>query len=414
MSLAYFVNQYPKVSHSFIRRELMAVEQLGRPVLRYALRGWDDNTLVDPDDVAELGRTRYALQPGMPRLALHLLGWALRRPMDLWRGCKAAWQMAHEGDRTWLHHAVALAEAARLVSWWDQAGVDHVHTHFGTNSAEVAYLARALGGPPYSLTIHGSEEWDHPEELKLREKVCAAAFVVGISSFTRAQLMRWATAADWHKIHEVHCGLDADFFEQAATPVPDNHRLVCIGRLCKEKAQRLLVQAVAELVRRGQPVELVLAGDGEDRPALEACIAQWGLKDQVRITGWVSNAQVRELLAQSRGLVMSSFAEALPVVLMEAMALRRPVVATLVGGVAELVRSGEEGWLVPTGDVQRLADAMQSLLQAPVEQLRRMGEQGYQRARARHDVRKEAAKLLSLIDAAQRATGPRHLQASSA
>lgn len=398
MKIAYFVNQYPKLSHSFIRREILALEKQGWNIARYALRGWDDATLVDAQDQAERLRTRFVLQAGAAALLWHTLRWALGQPRRFWRGLRLAVALTRGGDRTLLHHLAALAEAVQLVTWLRADGVQHLHAHFGTNSAEVAMLARALGGPPYSFTAHGSEEWDMPQQLKLREKIRDAAFVVGISSFTCAQLMRWSRHDDWAKIHQVHCGLDAEDFSAPPAPAPDNRRLLCIGRLCKEKAQRLLIDAVALLARRGTPFELVLAGDGEDRAALEAHIAALGLGDVVRITGWISGAQVRSELLACRALVLASFAEALPVVLMEAMALRRPVIATQVGGIAELVRDGQEGWLVPAGSVEALADAIARCLATPIEQLHAMGERGHQRARERHHADTQAAQLAALFE----------------
>jgi colanic acid/amylovoran biosynthesis glycosyltransferase len=397
MRLAYFVNQYPKVSHSFIRREILALEALGLPVQRYALRGWDDASLADPADLAERERTRFVLQGGMAGLLWQAVGWALKHPGRMLSGLRAALAMARGGDRTPAHHLVALLEAVRLVDWLAADGATHLHAHFGTNSAEVAHLVRALGGPPYSFTVHGSEEWDMPQQLKLREKVRDAAFVVGISAFTCAQLMRWSRPEDWPKLHQVHCGLDAAFFEGPATPAPDNRRLLCIGRLCKEKAQLLLIDAVARLAGRGVALELVLAGDGEDRALIEARIAHHGLADRVRITGWVSGERIRAELLASRALVLASFAEALPVVLMEAMALRRPVVATIVGGVAELVRDNLDGWLVPAGSVGSLADAIEHCLASDIKGLRAMGDRGHERVLLRHRADDQAARLAALF-----------------
>lgn len=397
MRLAYFVNQYPKVSHSFIRREILALEALGLTVLRYALRGWDDASLADPADLAERERTRFVLQDGMFRLLWEGVRWGLKHPRRLFDGLRAALAMAHGGDRTTAHHLVALLEAVRLVDWMAADAATHLHAHFGTNSAEVAHLVRALGGPPYSFTVHGSEEWDMPQQLKLREKVRDAAFVVGISSFTCAQLMRWSRPEDWPKLHQVHCGLDAAYFNGPPVPVPDNRRLLCIGRLCKEKAQLLLVDAVAELARRGVAMELVLAGDGEDRALIEARIARHGLAERVRITGWVGGDRIREELLACRALVLASFAEALPVVLMEAMALRRPVIATHVGGIAELVRDKLDGWLVPAGSVGSLADAIEHCLSSDVKALRAMGDRGHERATLRHRADDQAARLAVLF-----------------
>lgn len=258
-------------------------------------------------------------------------------------------------------------------------------------------LARALGGPTYSFTVHGSAEWDMPTQYKLREKIRDAAFVVGISSYTRAQLYRWADPCDWPKIHVVHCGLEESFHGSVDVPVPANRRFVSIGRFVKEKAFGLLVEAVGKLKGLGIIVELVLCGDGELRPSIEALISLYGIQSQVRITGWISSAQVREELLAARAFVLPSVMEALPVVLMEAMALRRPVLATYVGGIPELVRDGHEGWLFPAGSLEELMKAISACLDTPVEVLREMAERGRARALERHSVDTEALKLIHLF-----------------
>jgi colanic acid/amylovoran biosynthesis glycosyltransferase len=398
MKLAYFVNQYPKVSHSFIRREIVALEALGLTIDRFALRGWNAE-LADPADQRERQRTRFVLQHGVWQVLQDALAVAIAAPVRFAKALARTIGMARGSNRSAVHHLVSLMEAATLVRWTRAANVQHVHAHFGTNSAEVVMLARALGGPSYSFTIHGSEEWDQPQQLKIRDKVRDAAFVVAISSFTRAQIYRWAADADHRKVHVVRCGVDGEFADAAPSPVPDNQRIVCVGRLCTEKAQTLLVWAVARLRERGRSVELVLAGDGETRPAIEALITRHSLHHCVRITGWISGAQVREEICAARALVLASLMEALPVVLMEALALGRPVVCTGVGGIPELVRHGQEGWVVAPGSVDELVDAIEACLGANLGALQAMGRSGRQRVLERHSVQAEAQRLKELFQA---------------
>ncbi len=163
-----------------------------------------------------------------------------------------------------------LAEACELVHWCRQQGVDHLHVHFGTNPTEVALLARLIGGPAYSFTVHGPDEFDRPLGLHLREKIEAASHVVAISSYGRSQLYRWVGHSHWHKIQVVHCGLETSFFDPPPSePFPTTPRLVCVGRLCEQKGQLLLLDAVRRLRDRGEDFHLVLAGDGEMRGELE-------------------------------------------------------------------------------------------------------------------------------------------------
>src|SRR5262249_16902056 len=155
-----------------------------------------------------------------------------------------------------------------------------------------------------------------------------AAFVVAVSEFGRTQIFRWCSPAHWSKVHIVHCGVDASFLNGGSTPVPDTNRLVCVGRLCEQKGQLRLLEALGQLSGKRMPFEMYLAGDGPMRPAIEAAIRRQNLGDKVRITGWLSNEAVRRHIKEARALVLPSFAEGLPVVLMEALALGRPVVTT--------------------------------------------------------------------------------------
>jgi glycosyltransferase involved in cell wall biosynthesis len=406
MRLAYFINQYPKVSHTFIRREIHALEALGFEVHRYALRGHGSETLVDAADLEEAQRTRYIVSQGLVPLAWQFLVLALQRPLRLWRALSMMRRIHRRSHRPLVMHLASLAEGAALARWTEAAGVHHIHAHFGTNSAEVALLARLWGSAPYSLTLHGSDEWDRPLQWALSEKVQHAAFVVAISSFTRAQLMRWIRLADHDKLHVVHCGVDDAFLQSPVTPVPDVQRFVCVGRLCNEKAQTLLIDALALLRHRGLRPHLVLAGDGDLRDRVQALIDHHRLADQVTLTGWVDGQRVRDEIIAARALVMPSCMEGLPVALIEAMTLQRPVISTYVGGIPELVRPGREGWLVQAGCAESIADAMQACLQTPVDVLSRMGAAGHARIVERHRTVDAAAQLARLFEASAATDSP--------
>lgn len=403
MKIAYLINQYPKLSHSFIRREILAIERLGFEVQRIAVRGWEGE-LIDGEDVRERARTRYILQGGMAALFVASMRMLATSPKRFFQTLRLAVKMGWRADRPLPFHLIYLAEACRIVPWLKQFGASHLHVHFGTNAAEVAMLATALGGPPYSLTVHGSNEFDKPESLRIGEKVQRCAFAVVISSFGRSQLFRWIKYSDWSKVFVVHCGLEPAFYCAPLVPIPKAHRVVCVGRLCEQKGQLLLVSAIDRLVRKGSEIELVLAGDGEMRAELELLIAQCGLQDRVRITGEICSDQVRAEILAARALVLPSFAEGLPVVIMEAMALRRPILSTYVAGIPELVRPGQDGWLFPAGDVDALAAVLEEFLATPVAVLESMGEAGYQRVLERHSIDIEAAKLARLFRAGRMAS----------
>lgn len=392
--IAYFVNQYPKVSHSFIRREILALERQGFLIQRIALRGWQDH-IVDTDDLSERQKTQYVLQTGILSLLLACFRTSFQSPCRFLSAFKLALRMGKRADRPLPLHLIYLAEACQMLPWLK--GTQHIHAHFGTNSTEVVMLANALGGPSYSFTVHGPEEFDKPEFIHLAEKIKRAAFVVAISSYGRSQLYRWIDSSQWEKVKVVHCGLEQAFHAVAVVPVPSKPRMVCVGRLCEQKGQLLLVEAVGLLANKGLSVELVLAGDGEMRPEIETLIRQRKLQDKVIITGWISSDQVREEILASRALVLPSFAEGLPVVIMEAMALRRPVLTTYVAGIPELVLDKTCGWLFAAGDVQALADAIEQFLSTPADTLQAMGDAAYQRVIERHSIDTEASKLGELF-----------------
>ena len=390
--LAYLVNQYPKVSHTFIRREILELEAQGWEVERFSLRGWAD-VLPDETDRSEQARTHYLLQRGVLPLLIASLGEFATRPLASFRELLGVLRRTRPSLRPWPVHIVYWLEACYLARALRSQDLRHVHAHFGTNSAEVAMIAAALAEISFSFTVHGPEEFDRPEPLSLGHKAAQAAFVATISHYGRSQMMRWTPAAMWDKLKVVRCGLDSSFFPETLTAVVDTDQLVCVGRLSEQKGQLLLLDAIAAVVRNGRSVRLVLAGDGELRTAIEARCKVLGIEQHVHITGWIDSSEVARLILTSRALVLPSFAEGLPVVLMEALGLGRPVLTTYVAGIPELVIPGENGWLVPAGDTAALTEALLQLLDAPITQLNAMGARGRVRAEAMHDIVQQVAVL---------------------
>lgn len=391
LKIAYVLNTYPQPSHSFIRRELHALEAQGVSILRLAMRR-ATMPLVDPADQAEAARTEYVLQAGGASL-LAALAREMAVPARFAAALGVARRLSRASDNGLARHLIYLAEAAYVKQRCRAEGVAHIHAHFGTNSAAVAMLANALGGPGYSFTAHGPEEFDAPKSLSLGEKTNRAAFTVAVSSFGRSQLSRWAAFGKWDDVKVVHCGIEPARFA-APAPVPRGPlRLAAIGRFVEQKGQMVLIRAMAQLVPQIPRLHLALIGDGEMRPALEAAIAAHDLKDHVTLTGWLSEEGVRAELALAHALVMPSFAEGLPMVVMEAMAAARPVIATYIAGTPELVVPGETGWLVPAGDATALAEAVQALHATPADQLNAMGQAARARVLERHDSTSEATKL---------------------
>lgn len=391
LKIAYILNTYPQPSQSFIRREVRALEAQGHDVLRFAMRR-AELPLVDPQDQSEAEKTEYVLEASKGEL-LRAVGRAVRRDLSGFADAlKAAVGLGRVSEVGVMRHLIYLAEAAYVAERCRAEGVTHAHAHFGTNAAAVAMLSAALDGPKYSFTVHGPEEYDAPRALSLGTKIARSDFTVAITQFGRSQLCRWADAGDWDKIKVVHCGVEAAKFSDPK-PMPEGPRkLVAVGRLVEQKGQLALIDAMAQVEA---DVHLTLIGDGEMRGQIEDAVARHGLQQRITLTGWLDEAGVNAELSATHALVMPSFAEGLPMVIMEAMAAARPVIATYIAGTPELVRDGTDGWLVPAGDVAALATTIETFAKTPLKKLTTMGNAARARVLERHDIDTEAAKLAS-------------------
>ena len=221
--------------------------------------------------------------------------------------------------------------------------------------------------------------------------------MVAISSFGQSQLYRWINHDQWAKVKIVHCGIEPNFYQNIKALPKFSKSLVCVGRLCEQKGQLLLIEAVRQILNKGIDFELVLAGDGEMRSEIESLITKYQLASNIRITGWISSDEVKKEILAAGALVLPSFAEGLPVVIMEALALKKPVLSTYVAGIPELVLDNECGWLFPAGSVESLVVAIERFLNTSPNRLAEMGELGYARVLESHQVDKEASKLIALF-----------------
>ncbi|MDX2021235.1 MAG: glycosyltransferase [Deltaproteobacteria bacterium] len=397
--VGYLVNQYPKGSHTFVRREIRALEALGFRVTRVSVRR-SGEPMTDAADAEEAAQTRVILEAGAGALLMGVLLTALAVPLLFCKAVALAIRVGRRSEKGRLYHLVYLAEACLLRRWLRRGGVGHVHAHFGTNSATVAMLAAALGGVTYSFTIHGPEEFDKAPLLSLAEKVARARFVAVISHFGRSQLYRLCRSEDWDKVVIVPCGLDASFLDESPVPVPPQGGLVCVGRLSEQKGHVSLCKSIAALANEGTPLSVTFIGDGELRGLVEATIAEHNLQGQVTLAGWKDTAGVKAALQGARALVLPSFAEGLPVVIMEALAMGRPVITTYVAGIPELVEHGKNGWLVAASDTGALAAAMKAALQTESQTLLKMGTEGRARVLQRHNIQTSARLLAALFNAA--------------
>jgi colanic acid/amylovoran biosynthesis glycosyltransferase len=393
MRLAYLLNSYPMTSTTFIRREIAAIEAAGMPVKRFAVRQWDE-PLVDPRDIAEQHRTEYLLTRNLGMLFAGAVVALLTRPRAVFAALPALRSLIACAGGGWVRHIAYLLQAIRLQTRCAALGIDHLHAHFSTNAAAVAMLCRLMGGPRYSFTVHGPDELLNPHAADIVAKARHAAAIVAISSYCSEKLHELLPESGWPRIEIIPCGLNMCEFPHIA-PLAAGP-LLCVGRLCAEKGQVEIPAAVAALAPRFPGLEIVLVGDGPMRASIEAGIAGWGLGDRVRLLGWRSNAEVRELIAASRALLLPSHAEGLPIVIMEAFALGRPAITTRVAAIPELV-DAETGWLCDPGDGEGLEAAIAAALAASPDQLAAMGREGRRRVEERHDLASIAPRLIALF-----------------
>lgn len=401
MRIGYLINTYPRPSHSFIRREIAALEAEGLQIHRFAMRG-DPDALTDPADLAEHARTERVLEAGGKRLLGNLARIAAKRPTEFATAMRMARRRAAAGESSLSRQIIYMAEGAHVAARAQTLDLQHIHAHFGTNPARVAAYSRLLGGPRFSFTVHGPEEFDNTQALDLGGKLALAEFCATVSSYGRSQMYRWAAPGDWAKVRVVHCGLNLDRWADPA-PLPDGPlHMVAVGRFAEQKGFGLLIRAFALAWHRNPQLRLSLVGDGEMRAEIEALVAAEGMGSAVRLLGWQDESGVRAAMNAAHALVTPSFAEGLPVVIMEAMACARPVIATYIAGIPELVRPGQEGWLVPAGDAGALAETMLQAAETAPETLAGMGASARARVTARHDIHQSARRLAASFS---RATG---------
>lgn len=391
MNIAYLMNAYPMTSTTFIRREIEALENLGVKVDRHAVRTWT-GTLVDQRDIFEREQTHYLLSGNVTGLVRATIKEIFLNPRGIARATRVWFRLLQSSNGGVVKHVAYFMQGAYFRQIAKSKRINHVHAHFGTNAATVALLSRVMGGPSYSFTVHGPDELIDPEELSFGLKIGYAAFVVAISNYCKEQLMRYVSEGHRDKIIIARCALALEEFGERGDAGDDGQRFVCVGRLCPQKGQVLIPRAAAELRKEFPDLKIVLAGDGESRTAVEAAITAYDVADMVELRGWLANNEVLDLIQESRALLLPSYAEGLPVVIMEALASGKPVISTTVAGIPELVDESC-GWLFTAGDERALVAAIRAALECPPAVLARMGRAGRSRIAKLHD-RRDLAKTL--------------------
>jgi glycosyltransferase involved in cell wall biosynthesis len=398
--IAYLTGQYPEVSLTFILREVEGLRALGAEVLTCSIRETPAVQHPGPAEKEAAATTFHVLKTARnPLKFLAAQSWMFTRPRRYFGALALALRTGSPGIRAFLYQLIFFIEATILARHLERENVQHLHNHFVFGSATVAMLASHLTGIPYSFTLHGPADLLEPYRWRLDEKTARAKFVSVISHYARSQLMFFSDPAHWDKIEIIHCGVDPALYGRPAGPLlparrDGEIRLVFVGRLAPVKGLRVLLAALAQLQDDLPDLHLVLVGDGPDRKRLETAAAPLG--DRVTFTGYLSQTEVAQAMQAADICVLPSFAEGVPVVLMEAMASRKPVIATQVAGVGELVEDGVSGFIVPPGDIESLAARIRVL--AGDAKLRvQMGKAGREKVVAEFDIADEVVRLAGLF-----------------
>jgi glycosyltransferase involved in cell wall biosynthesis len=394
--LAYVAAEYPKVSHTFIMREIEALRRLGATIDTVAIRRTPDAGLLSEADRLAAAETFAVLPLDRAALVRAHARWALRHPRRYAATLALSLRQGAPGARNRLWQLFYFLEAVLVADELRRRGTGHLHAHFVNVSSSVTQLAAALLERPWSFTMHGPLEFDEVQRHAIADKVRGATFVACISDFCRAQLMRLVEPEHWDKLHVVHCGVEPEVYRGPERAPGETVELLSVGRLDAMKGFAMLIEAVAALVREGVPLRLTLVGDGPQRAALEAQAANELPPGTVIFTGALGAPEVTRRMAAADVFCLPSFAEGVPVVLMEAMAAGLPVIATRIMGIPELVQHGESGLLVPPGRPEALSDALRTLARDPAKR-RAFGERGRATVSASFDVRDAARQLEGLF-----------------
>ncbi|MDX2099389.1 MAG: glycosyltransferase family 4 protein [Leptolyngbyaceae cyanobacterium bins.59] len=398
MRVAYMTGQYPRATDTFIQREVAALRDRGVEVHTFSVRRPGDEQIVGPEQKAERDNTFYILPVSPIALIVAHLNLLFSNPLSYLRALRLAWATRQPTLKGWLYQTFYFAEAGILAHQIRKRQVQHLHNHLGDSSCSVSMLASVMGGFTFSFTLHGPTIFFEPQRWRLDEKLQRSLFVSCISHFCRSQAMIFSQPDRWSRLHIVHCGIDPHLFEPVKHQGPGK-RLLFTGRLAPVKGLRILLESLVALKTAFPNVELIVIGDGADREALENRVRQLGLQNHVKFVGYQSQREVRDYLQTTDVFVLPSFAEGVPVSLMEAMAAGVPVVTTRIAGVGELVEDWVNGYLVPPGDVTCLTDRIAVLL-ADGELRSKFGTAGRLKVEKEFNIQHEAGWLCQVMTSA--------------
>jgi colanic acid/amylovoran biosynthesis glycosyltransferase len=403
-SIAYLVSRYPTLSMIFVLREVVLLRALGFRIETASINPPDrpPERLI-PQEREESERTYCIKRHGIPGALLAHIKTLLQTPAGYLRGLALVFSLSRVDLGRLFLNFMYFSEATMVGQWMRLNRQSHLHVHLASQAATVGLFVQRTFRCGYSLTVHGPDEFYDTQGFYLSQKISAADFIVCISSYARSQLMYLSPQDCWKKLHVCRLGIDPNLFSPLPRPtsldsVPNDatFEILCVGRLTPAKGQHLLIDALHQLLAQGRNVRLRLAGNGPDEDSLRTHAARLGLADRVVFEGAVNQDRIRSVYARADVFCLPSFAEGLPVVLMEAMSMGIPCVTTAITGIPELIRHGIEGLLVPPSDLDALVSALATLIDD--EGLRSyIAMNARQRILEQYDLRTNVEKLAAIF-----------------
>jgi colanic acid/amylovoran biosynthesis glycosyltransferase len=363
-SIAYLVSRYPTLSMIFVLREVRALRALGFRIETASINPPDrPPEQLTPQEREEAARTYCVKCHGLTGAAAAHVQTLLRNFAGYWRGVTLALSLAGLDFSRFFLNLMYFTEALMVGQWMRRNGQTHLHVHLASQAASVGLFVHRVFRVGYSMTVHGPDEFYDADGKYLPQKIAAADFIVCISSYTRSQLMNLSPYAHWSKLVVSRLGVDTVAFSPPPQPAPqETFEILCVGRLTPAKGQHLLIDAMDRLARQGRSVRLRLVGSGPDEASLRNHAGRLASPMTIIFEGAVNQDRIRSIYASANVFCLPSFAEGLPVVLMEAMAMQIPCVSTNIAGIPELIRNEIDGLLVPASDLDALTEALARLM----------------------------------------------------
>lgn len=361
MRIAYFTNTYPRATDTFIRLEVLGLRQRGFDVKTYSVRKSGEDHDVDHEVITEKQNTSFILPINLSEFVTVFLTFLMLKPRRLLSGLYITFKTLRPGLKGFILQMAYFIEALILAERLTKDHIEHIHNHLGDNSGTVTLIASKLSNTPYSISIHGPHIFFDGMYWSLNEKTKHSKFISCIGYFCRSQMMLYTESQYWEKFQIIRCGVDLEKYT-IRTGERSAGSILFVGRLSDEKGVNVLLESLALLKSQNIEFRLTVLGDGPSRRDIERQINQLQLDGLVELLGYVDQTTIREFLSETDIFILPSFAEGIPVSLMEAMAIGVPVISTHVGGISELIIDNYTGLLCYPSDSVGLANSIRKYL----------------------------------------------------